>query len=509
MKDRMTGDRQPGNSHAAKTAALWCGTFAVSLILYAATCQRGVDWGDSGLFQLRVQQGDYTGWHGLAQAHPLYIALAQIVAHVPVGGMAGRIGLFSGLGMALALANLAVLAYRITQKRIAAFLIAAMLGTAQTPWLLSTFAEVYTWSVLGLTIELLLLLRLAQRPSRTALVLLALASGLGFSLHNLALLPLPVYLAVALTLVYRRRLPARVLPMAAAAYLLGAAPYLWLIARQAIATGSIVAASGDALFGRFQSDVLSTRLRWQFLQWNLPFLAMNFISVLGPLVVVGMVSLRRLGTMLAWSIGAITVIHIIFLLRYSRPDMFTFSLPSLTMLAVVAAVGAAALMEKSALLRRLTIAGLALSVAVQPLVYAAGPGLARSLEIQAKRTRQLPFRDDLRYWLVPWKHNEDSAARFVEAAFEQAAPDGIIVADSTPLHPLLFYRNEHPQYRGVEVLSIGAERLRSRLAAAGRRRIYVVTRGPSYTPGWLLSEAEFTAEGVLYRVRFRSKPAGG
>jgi len=498
----MTGNRQPRNTHTAKTAALWCGTFVVFLILYTATCQRGVDWGDSGLFQLRVQQADFSGQRGLAQAHPLYIALAQVVAWIPVGSLAGRVSFFSGLGMALALANLAVLAARITQRRSAGFLIAAMLGTAHTPWLLSTFAEVYTWSVLGLTIELLLLLRLVDRPSWHTLTLLTLVSGLGFSLHNLALLPLPVYAGVTATLIYRGRMRASALPLAVLAYVAGASPYIWMIMCQARQTGSLGGAVHDALFGRFRSDVLSTGFHWQFLKWNLPFLAMNFLNLLGPLVIVGMVSLRRLGTMAACAIAAITVIEVAFVIRYCRPDMFTFSLPSLLMLAVIAAVGAGALMARSVWLRRLTFVGLVLSPVVQPAAYAAGPWLARAAGLKVSRIRQLPFRDDLRYWLVPWKHNEDSAERFARAALEQAAPDGIIVADATPLLPLEFYQNEHPRFRGVEVLSIGNPQLKSRLASAGGRRIYVVAPGPSYTPHWLLCEAEFFPEGVLHRVSF-------
>lgn len=485
-----------------KTGTLWWITLAIFVPLYGLTCQRGVDWGDSGSFQLRVQQGDYVGPNRLALAHPLYILLGRTAAAIPIGDVNARISFLSGLGMALALANLSVVAAMITGNRLVALLIAAMLGTAQTPWLLSTMAEVYTWTVAGLTAELYLLFRLVRTPRWQTLAALALVSGLGLSNHNLALLPLPAYGVLALILVCRRRLHPAALAVATLAYVLGAGPYLYLIAREAMQTNSMGGAIHGALFGNFQHAVLSVGFHPQYFKWNLCFLGMNFISVLAPLAIVGVMCLRRLGTTLALSIGYITAVHVVFLIRYPRPDMFTFSLPSLTMLAVLAALGAAVLMEKSPLLRRLTIAGLLLSILVQPVAYAAAPRLARAVGVDASRIRRLPFRDDLRYWLVPWKHNEHSAEQFAAAALRQAAPDGIILSDGTPLSPLLLLQGENEPFRGVSPVDSFDPELKSFLRAHGERPIYLVAPGPTYTPAWLLAEAEIIPEGVLYRVRF-------
>lgn len=454
------------------------------------------------MFQLRVQQADYVGSNRLAQAHPLYIALGRTVAAIPLGSLTARIGFLSGLGMALALGNLAAIAAMLTGSRLIALLIAAMFATAQTPWLLSTMAEVYTWTAAGLTTEVYLLFRLVRRPCWQTLAALGLINGLGLSNHNLALLSLPAYVVLALTLVRRGRLSPTALFAALLAYLLGAGPYLYLIAREAIHTNSLGEAIHSALFGNFRHAVLSLGFHRQYLKWNLCFLGMNFISLLAPLAIVGLVHLRHLGRPLALSIGYITAVHVVFLIRYPRPDMFTFSLPSLTMLAVLAGLGAAVLAKKSPSLRRLTIVGLFLSIAVQPVAYAAGPYLARAMGINVSRIRQLPFRDDLRYWLVPWKHNEDSAARFVAAAFRQAAPDGIIIADGTALLPLLFFQNLHQnrRFQSVALVDSFDPELKSFLRARHDRPIYLVAPGPTYAPPWLLCQAENTADGVLYRV---------
>ena len=75
------------------------------------------------MFQRRVLEGDYAGGLGLALAHPLYIAVGRLVAMVPIGDVAGRLNFLSGLGMAVALANLMaertviVIAHRLSTVR--------------------------------------------------------------------------------------------------------------------------------------------------------------------------------------------------------------------------------------------------------------------------------------------------------------------------------------------------------------------------------------------------------
>ena len=99
--------RQDGAGPSTK--GVWAATAAAFAVLYIATCQRGISWQDSGMFQYRVLTGDYWGDLGLALAHPLYIAAGRTLLlfsrqHLPL-----LLNAFSGLGMAIALANLAAI----------------------------------------------------------------------------------------------------------------------------------------------------------------------------------------------------------------------------------------------------------------------------------------------------------------------------------------------------------------------------------------------------------------
>ncbi|KPK78936.1 MAG: hypothetical protein AMJ81_14310, partial [Phycisphaerae bacterium SM23_33] len=392
------------------------------------------------MFQFRADRGDLglAGQLGLALAHPLYITAGWLLKFIPLGKLPFWLNLFSGLGMAVALANLAAVCALLTGRRSIAAAIAAMLALAHTPWWLATVAEVYTWSLAGFTAEVWLLVLLVRRPTWPKLLGLALISGLGLAVHDFALLPLPVYLIVAVVLAVRRRLPAWSLAAAAGAYLVGAGLYLGMIAAKAAEVGSLLLAVKSALFGTYQARVLGAAPAASYQAANLAFVGMNLINVLLPLAVVGAwVLKRRLGPMLAWPIWALAAIQVVFAGRYFVPDQFTFFLPSYAMLAVLAAVGMQALIRRGAAWRGAVWAAWAASLVLMPVLYGLAPSLARRLVPSAvQRERELPFRDEARYWLTPWKHNEDSAERFARAALEQVKPDAVILAEPTPHYAL-------------------------------------------------------------------------
>jgi hypothetical protein len=487
-------------------------TFILSALLYLLTCQRGVSWQDSGMFQWRVLNTDFTGDLGLALAHPLYIAAGKLFVWLPWGDVPMRLNILSGIGMAVALANLAAVLFLLTGKRWIGFIIAAIFALTHTAWWLATIAEVYTLSLAGLSTELWLLLLLIRNPRWYLLAGLAFVSGLGLAIHNLALLPLPVYGGVAILLIRRRRLPFWSAIIAAVCYLTGAAPYLGLVIASALHSGNIWGALQSAVFGKYAAAVLNLSLWSAHFKVNAAFCAMNFVNALLPLAIVGWINFRkRLGHMIANALGAITLIELIFAIRYNVPDQFTFFLPSLCMIAIAAGIGLQVLADTSKAWRNAAVIACVVSIIIQPLFYAAAPRLVEASGIALNRARTLPLRDEFRYWLVPWKQDERSAELFAAAAFKQAAPDGIIIADSTSTYPLLLVQRLRGLFPSVSVqyngnplpgYSANPRALRDRL---GNRILYVVSSHPDYLPPRLADDAEFIrAENeVLYRVRWK------
>ena len=79
------------------------------------------------------------------------------------------------------------------------------------------------------------------------------------------------------------------------------------------------------------------------------------------------------------------------------------------------------------------------SVICMPSIYGFLPSVLRGLGVEVHRPRMLPFRDEMRYFITPWRQNEKSAQIFSETALHQVAPDGVILADNTPMSPLHGY----------------------------------------------------------------------
>jgi hypothetical protein len=481
----------------------------VFTLLYAATAQRGASWQDFGMFQWRVLHDDYAGQLGLALAHPLYIAIGQIAKLIPVGDFCTRLTLLSGLGMAVALANLACILALITGRRWIGFATAAMLSVAHAVWWMSTVAKHFTWVTAGLTLEIWLLLALLRRPAWWRVTLLALVSGLGWSMHNLALLPLPVYGIVAIALVARRRMPAWSLATAAGAFLAGAGLYLSMIVEEAFRSGDLAAAIRSALFGvRYAEQVLNVAGVSDHFRENVGLAALSFASFLLPLTIVGWFHFRRrLGGAAAAAVGAITAVEFLFVARYPVPDQFTFLVPALALFALAAGVGVSVLADRSRGWRNAAVAACVLSVAIPPALYAAGPRLAEVAGLHVQRYRQ-PLRDEFRYMIVPWKQNEDSAERFADAALREAAPSGVILADSTPIHPLLLVQERdglapdvRVEFRSQPLPPYDQDPSAFR-AALDSRPLYAVSIAPDRLPAKLLKDAEFSRENgeTLYRL---------
>ena len=153
-----------------------------------------------------------------------------------------------------------------------------------------------------------------------------------------------------------------------------------------------------------------------------------------------------------------------------------------------------------------------LSLVLAPAFYAIAPSLVRDAGGGAKRRRVLPFRDELRYWLVPWKQNERSAELFAAAALQQAAPDGVILPDTTSDEPLLLVQMRDALSTGVSVQYRGAplppyERSAHAFrAAAAARKVFVVSPATSPIPENLLVPPA-GRDDVLYRVEWNA-PSG-
>jgi len=134
--------------------------------------------------------------------------------------------------------------------------------------------------------------------------------------------------------------------------------------------------------------------------------------------------------------------------------------------------------------------------------------LARVYAWEPPRARVIPFRDEARYWLLPWKQTEHSADDFARAVLAQCGRNDVIYADSTTAGPLSvahltkYERQEYPLVVTYYDRWTGdPEAWQAFLARVAARPFYVVSPVPGYVPDSLLNgDFTFVKTGVLYRV---------
>ncbi len=486
------------------------GAVLLGLLLYGLTTAPGVLWQDSGMFQFRVWHEDVLGDLGLPLAHPLYVLLAQTLTRLPWGDFAFKVNLFSALCSAVALGFLMDLLVSLTGSRAAAVAGTVLLAVSHTFWTHAVIAEVYSLYSLGLVVELWLLQRFFSRRQARWFVAALLINGLNLSNHLMALLHLPAYAGVVLWGLRVRCLRAKQLPLLAAAVVVGSAAYLSLIAGQIAGGESILATLKQALVGPPNRANVVLRTSFPIGRQALKtaqYFALNFptpLALLAPLGLWAAWKQPRTRWFAAFG-GAVFAIAFLFALRYLVPDQFVFFTPCYALFAAFVAIGAAWFVGRSDG-RRLACVLLALTPVA---VYEATPPLMKRFHIAGPFQRHIPLRDSYTYFLRPRKNGETSAARFARAALRRAAPDGLLIADTTIMNTLAYVRDIEGIERNVTLhfggdvtpappaVELNADEVRP---FAVRGRAFACTDAPRYLRPWIPEAYELVPDGNLFRL---------
>ncbi|HNX35829.1 MAG TPA: hypothetical protein PKM57_14445 [Kiritimatiellia bacterium] len=499
-------ETSPQQRHLLRHWLISAAVFVVFFALYAATAQRGVSWQDSGEFQYRVLAGDYV-WHsGIARAHPLYILMARgFVRLFPQSACFYAINLFSGVGLALGLALLSASVMALTRSVRAAVLSAAVLGFAHMAWWLGTVAEVYTWSLAFLMAEILCLVRYFEKREGSWLIALFAVNGAHWSVHNFALIDFAVAFAVLGLEWWKGGRRRGWLAMGClAGWSLGSLPLLWLANASLMGGESVTAVIKSVLFGEgYMAQVLGTGGCGGTL-W-LANLALAGVSLINPLWLFAVTGVRtsrddKRGQPLFW-LGILTLFHLLFWVRYPVPDQATFFLPTLGLISVWVGLGGARVGMRPARWALMVTSGCLCAVAGPLLLSVA----AQKTGAAVMRSRALPFRSEMPYWLLPWKHSEDSAARFVSEVGRQLCSGDVLVADATAAGPLLAAREAGATGRDWRLLtpwSGETEAVLRTLLQDRKGRVFVVSPVAGYAPRPVLELTNgMERVGALYRLR--------
>ncbi|UCG46438.1 MAG: DUF2723 domain-containing protein [Phycisphaerales bacterium] len=485
----------------------YAAVFLAAAALYVVTCAPGSVWQDGGLIQYRVWHNDIEGRLGLALAHPLYYLFAIAGKHTIPGEFGRRVNVVTALISAFAVANMFLLLRLWLKRSLPALVGSVTLCLSHTFWWHATTPETYNLATALLLAELIMLVRFAHTGRVRYLYALALINGLAVANHMLASIASVCYVVLLLILAGRRRITIGQLGAMALLWAAGALPYEYLIAKSVVRTGDLWGTLSSAMFGvRWRGTVLNTSLSGRIVKENLMWISLNYPTPNILLLFVGLWSVRKVSheKWLGNMVLALLAAYLVFAFRYTVPDRYAFFTPFYCMGSVVIGVGAYEIVQ------RWKVTGpamLALSLLSIP-AYAAAPAIAEKAGVSG-RARDIPYRDDYRYFLRPWKTGYRGAERFAEEVLAGVEQGAIIVCslDGTTAPPLLYVQQIKGRRPDVKIIaefgqSEGAPNVDEQTidAVLAERAVYVVSPIRGYCPDFLLDGYDFEAEGLLWRV---------
>jgi hypothetical protein len=476
-------------------------------VLYVTTCAPAILWQDSALFVYRIWHNDIQGDMGLALAHPLYVMIGIAVKQIPLGDLARRINLISAVWGAVAIANLFLLLRLWLGRVLPAVIGAISLAVSWTFWQHAVVAEVHTLYAAQLFGELIVLLQYTRTKRVGYLYLLGLFNGLAIANHMWASLSFVCYLVYLITLLTKKRINLKHFGVIAGLWLVGAAPYEYLIIRNIIQTGDFSATLASALFGRlWQSHVLNVSISPKIVLENIIFILLNFPTPNFLLLFVGLWALRKTAPRsFANVIFAMSVLYFVFAFRYTVPDRYSFFLPFYCFAAMFIALGAEVILKRY---NRKVLMFVVLVFTLLPIpAYCVTPAVGRTFYKPLGQRRQRPYRDEYKYFLQPWKTGYRGAEKFANEALDMVEENAIIYADSTVIHVFLYVQEAKGKRSDVRIVSKyymskdapvftddTIEQLMENSA------VYVVSPLKNYCPEFILDNYDTVESGVLYRV---------
>jgi hypothetical protein len=489
--------------------AVLCGALA----LYTISCAPGPLWQDSGLIQYRIWHSDIEGFLGLAIAHPLFYILAIGVKYIPLGEFAHRVNMVSAIAAAVAVANMFLLVRLWLGRNFPAIIAAITLALSHTFWRHASIIETYTlWTALFLA-ELIVLLQYTRTNRVGYLYWLGLLNGLAIAVHMLATIPLLCYVVFIAVLLIKKNIHIRNLGIIIMLWILGALPYEYLIITNIIRTGDVTGTLTSAVFGnRWRGAVLNTSLSMRIAKENLLYIFLNFPTPNFLLFFAGCFGLFKLSLIRNFRnvILGLIVLFFVFAFRYTVPDRYTFFIPFYCMVSILIGLGTYLLQIR---INHKIFIPLVLLFGLMPFgVYAVAPKMAKKTQFNIGARNEIPYRDDYKYFLQPWKTGYNGAEKFADEALNIVENNAVIYADITTVVPLLYVQEVKGKRPDVKIISGTVnskdspkfdEQTVEKLVQY--RSVYVVSSTAEYCPVFVLDNYELNRVGVLWRVVRRQK----
>lgn len=404
--------------------------------LYWKTLAPTYLWSDSAKLALLVHEKVFDfGWG----THGVHNLIGLLFSKLPFE-LAYTQNLMSAFFAVFGLLFVYLIIFALSRNIFAALVGSIALGVSQTYWHYAVINETYAVDIFFRALCLWLVLHFRKRDDFLSFFLFLFFFSLSLGNHNTHLLWFPGYLFLIWDSVSRKYLHYRYLFFSLIAISLGLLPLTIAVKVYnnlnwpEVARYFVVPYSSES----YTSLVSWKRLPFELLRYlfylvyQFPFFGF-FVGIWGAYLLKKKDSQIFFGFLILFLSTLIPASG-----YYLKARQFALLLPTYLIFSLWLGIEVDNLLQRLGAFRLKNF--FALLVFVLPTIglYTVMPGLCKSLGVELSFARTLPYRDNLRYYLWPPKNKEYGARDYVEAAFQEAEPNSVIIADFNPGMALLY-----------------------------------------------------------------------
>jgi hypothetical protein len=442
---------------APKRKFLSVAVFLITFGVYLACASMEVGWGDSAKYVLLAANPEVSVRAGYHIGYSYTTAL--LVRLIPFGSYAGRVNQINALYAAIALMLLFKVLRRAVKRDDAALVATLAVALSHPVFSQATIAESYPFFWMIMVLFIVAAAKWRETRKTLWLLLGALIAGFGVcvNLSTFFLLPAAIVFLV-LTVSKDRPDEWKQLwkPISAAVgfFIIGMLPLI---------VSGVIVFMRDVNSGSSGSIDLNTMFREMTdIKYAGPFFltapgaALKGIAVFcgltcyafpvlaGILIIIGMVEQFCRDRAAAISILVAVCVPVVLFSTYMKQRLaFIYSIP-LFLMTFWVANGARRLFERFPSKRIIVMsfaAIIATPIVVYGIVHACAPKVNNALKGSLK-IREIPYRNNAEYFLVPWRFQGTGAQKFADEIFT-LADGGIVYSDFTPYAPLEYLKTYH------------------------------------------------------------------
>lgn len=481
-------------------------TFFLALLLYICTIAPDIVWQDQGDYQYLAAKLNLNQPGDVVRVHPLFIITAHLAGKTGLFSYAYASNLVSAISTALSIANIYLIVFLLTSRIWPSVISSAVCALGHSTWFLGVQAQTYGLANAAFTGCIILFILYIQKENVKFLYCMGLVAGLGISAHMMSQVGFAVLMVFLMVEVFQRKLKIRDYTAIVFCWFIGAFLLWYVVYLEYNRSGDLTATLLSAIYGKWGKAVFNIGRFGYLIKNSILFFVLNFPTPIVLFALPGIyLSFKKLKKSLAIVLLSSLILYVLFAMRYDVPNQNNFFLPSYILISIYIGMGYSFIFKN----RKFYAESLSLILILMIVpAYLFISYFASSNNIPLGTKRKVPYRDDYKYYLLPWQHTQTGPRRLTNDVYNTVPENAAIFPDSTIMR-CFKYTHEIEGKRPDIILGGNFEELPLsylREMFAGRR-LFVFSDVKNYYPRWvkdsswlrpfMISDSEYIFEVII------------